>query len=181
MFYSYSFSPNPNWTSFHPGADEIATYLREVAEKHGITGSVTCNIDVEGCRWNEEEKLWHVRLRYLKPGMGDLSSKDRRKVIRREGIERVVAREETVKAKIVCSCVGGLVEPKGWPEDIKGIERYRGSMFHSARWDYSVDLKDKDIVVIGTGCSAAQFVPKLTKDYGAKSVTQLMRSPPCQC
>lgn len=34
------------------------------------------------------------------------------------------------------------------------------------------------MIVVGTGCSAAQFVPKLRKDYGAKSVTQIMRSPP---
>lgn len=32
--------------------------------------------------------------------------------------------------------------------------------------------------MVGTGCSAAQFVPRLTKEYNAKSVTQLMRSPP---
>jgi cation diffusion facilitator CzcD-associated flavoprotein CzcO len=35
------------------------------------------------------------------------------------------------------------------------------------------------VVVIGTGCSAAQFVPYLTKSpFNAKSVTQLMRTPP---
>jgi cation diffusion facilitator CzcD-associated flavoprotein CzcO len=52
-------------------------------------------------------------------------------------------------------------------------------MFHSARWDYSVDLKDKNVLVVGTGCSAAQAVPQLTKaPFNAKSVTQLMKSPP---
>jgi cation diffusion facilitator CzcD-associated flavoprotein CzcO len=73
--------------------------------------------------------------------------------------------------------ITGLVEPKQW-ENLPGKENFQGSIFHSARWNYDVDLKDKDVIVVGTGCSAAQFVPRLTKDYGAKSVTQLMRSPP---
>jgi len=50
---------------------------------------------------------------------------------------------------------------------------------HPARWDESVDLNDKDVVVVGTGCSSAQLVPRLPNaPYNAKSVTQLMRSPP---
>jgi cation diffusion facilitator CzcD-associated flavoprotein CzcO len=40
-------------------------------------------------------------------------------------------------------------------------------------------MHDKNVIVLGTGCSAAQFVPHLTKaPFKAKSVTQLMRSPP---
>ena len=70
------------------------------------------------------------------------------------------------------------VEPKVWPEEIPGKDKFQGQIFHSARWNYKVDLKGKDIIVVGTGCSAAQFVPRLTKQFGAKSVTQLMRSPP---
>ena len=51
--------------------------------------------------------------------------------------------------------------------------------FHSARWNHNVDLRDKDVIVMGTGCSAAQFVPLLPKEpYKAKSITQVMRSPP---
>lgn len=74
--------------------------------------------------------------------------------------------------------MGGLVEPKGWPDNIPGADIFEGPIFHSARWDYTVDFKDKNVVVVGTGCSAAQFVPRLTKEMGAKSATQLMRSPP---
>lgn len=180
IFYSYSFAPNPKWTSLHPQGAEIVQYLREVAEDYGISDCVTCNVDVDGCVWDEEEQVWIVKLRYLKPGIGDLSTKDREELIRTKGVQEVVESEETVKARIVCSCVGGLVEPKGWPEEVKGVEEFQGKIFHSARWNYDVDLKDKDVVIIGTGCSAAQFVPKLTKEYGAKSVTQLMRSPPCE-
>ena len=110
-----------------------------------------------------------------------MSEHDRAQKIKVDGPESVYNYQETVRAKIVVSGVGGLVEPKTWPESIPSKEKFEGEIFHSARWDYSVDLKDKDVIVVGTGCSAAQFVPKLTKLYGAKSVTQLMRSPPWVC
>ena len=113
------------------------------------------------------------------PGTGDLSTKERRKIMAERGREAVYFKEEKVRAKIICSAAGGLVEPNAWPESISGKDRFKGDIFHSARWDYNVDLRDKDVVVMGTGCSAAQFVPRLTKEpYNAKSVTQVMRSPP---
>lgn len=88
-------------------------------------------------------------------------------------------RQEIVKAKVVISGAGGLVEPNALPNLITGREQFEGKVFHSARWDSSVDLNGKDVVVVGTGCSAAQFVPKIVEaPYNAKSVTQLMRSPP---
>ena len=98
--------------------------------------------------------------------------------IKEHGRESVYVHEEVVRAKIVVSAIGGFGEPKTWPQGIPGEDKFSGEIFHSARWRYDVDLKDKNVVVVGTGCSAAQFVPQLTKQYGAKSVTQLMRSPP---
>jgi len=111
-------------------------------------------------------------------GVGDLSEYDRAQKITEHGPESVYVTEEKIRAKVLVSAVGGLVEPQVWPDTIPGKDTFEGEIFHSARWRYDIDLKNKDVVVVGTGCSAAQFVPRLTKDYGAKSVTQLMRSPP---
>jgi cation diffusion facilitator CzcD-associated flavoprotein CzcO len=127
----------------------------------------------------EDEELWEVTIKHLLPGMGDLGQKDRAKMLQEHGESSVYSCTEKIRTKVVVSCVGGLVEPKGWPEDIPGIKDFKGAMFHSARWDHTVDFNDKDVVVVGTGCSAAQFVPRLTTSpFNAKSVTQLMRSPP---
>jgi hypothetical protein len=112
-------------------------------------------------------------------GMGDLSAKDRMKVVEEKGESAVYLDTETIKTKVVVSCAGGLVEPRGFPEHIQGSETFKGKIFHSARWDETVDFKGKDVVVVGTGCSSAQIVPSLPNaPYNAKSVTQLMRSPP---
>lgn len=153
--------------------------MQDVCVKYGITDKIQLNTDVEECRWLEEEQQWEVTLKHLYPGVGDLSSKDRLDMVKEHGEDKIYTSKEKIRAKVVCSAVGGLVEPKKWPEHITGRDVFKGDIFHSARWDYSVDLRDKDVLVIGTGCSAAQFVPQLVKSpYNAKSVTQLMRSPP---
>lgn len=91
----------------------------------------------------------------------------------------MILRTEKVRAKIVASCVGGFVEPKAFPTDIPGRDSFEGEIIHTARWRPDVDLTGKDVVVIGTGCSAAQVIPQLIKPpYNVKSITQLMRSPP---
>jgi cation diffusion facilitator CzcD-associated flavoprotein CzcO len=66
-----------------------------------------------------------------------------------------------VVAKTLVSGAGGLSEPR-LPE-IEGIGSFAGKVFHSARWDHSVDLAGKRVAVIGTGASAIQIVPEVAK------------------
>ncbi len=44
---------------------------------------------------------------------------------------------------------------------LRGLERFAGKTFHSARWDHDYDLTGKRVAVIGTGASAIQFVPEI--------------------
>lgn len=133
---------------------------------------------MDECRWLNDEQLWEVKLSHLVPGIGDRSARYRQQ-LREEGREKaVIVGQETIRAKIICSAVGGMGEPQIWPEHVPGIDRFQGPIFHSARWEEH-ETQGKNIIVLGSGCSAAQLVPKLTQaPYYAKSVTQLMRSPP---
>ncbi|KAL8795262.1 MAG: hypothetical protein Q9195_002273 [Heterodermia aff. obscurata] len=179
LFYSFSFCPNYRWSSFHPPGREIIQYLQDVCAKYQIVDKIQLNTEVAELRYLKHEELWEVKLQHLVAGSGDLTTKERKYRIDTKGRTSVVLREETIRAKVVCSAAGGLVEPNTWPESIPGIETFEGNIFHSARWDHSVDLSGKNVIVMGTGCSAAQLVPKLPNPpYNAKSVTQLMRSPP---
>lgn len=140
---------------------------------------IQLNTDVAGVKWLDNERIWEITLVHMAVGTGDLSSKERQQRIDQQGEQSVYLRRETIRAKVIASCVGGLVEPKDWPDHIQGRETFEGDIFHSARWNSDVDLTAKDVIVLGTGCSAAQFSTLLTKPpYNAKSVTQLMRSPP---
>lgn len=129
--------------------------------------------------YDEKADEWEVDLSHLAAGAGDLSSKDRQQRIDTHGADSVILKQETLRAKIVISCVGFLVEPNPWPNTIPGRETFRGEVIRSARWRKEVDLQDKDIVVIGTGCSASQIVPAiLNEPFHVKSATQVMRTPP---
>ena len=66
-----------------------------------------------------------------------------------------------VVAKTLITGTGGLSEPR--LPDIEGIGSFGGALFHSARWDHSVDLAGKRVAVIGTGASAIQIVPEVQK------------------
>jgi len=72
--------------------------------------------------------------------------------------------EESVAANAVISAVGQLNRPL--LPDIKGRDSFAGPSFHSARWDHSIDLRDKRVAVIGTGASAVQFIPEIAPRVG---------------
>ena len=63
------------------------------------------------------------------------------------------------QAKTVIFTTGPITEPS--TPKIKGIDSFKGEMFHSARWNHDYDLTGKRIAVIGTGASAIQFVPQI--------------------
>jgi len=88
--------------------------------------------------WDKHRSLWTVRFQKT----GDPSSQ--------------FEREATV---VICA-VGKLDLPN--IPDIPGREGFAGAQFHSARWDHSTDLKGKNVVVLGNGASATQFVPKIS-------------------
>ncbi|MCJ0904713.1 NAD(P)/FAD-dependent oxidoreductase [Rhodococcus sp. ARC_M6] len=73
-------------------------------------------------------------------------------------------------AKIVVSAVGALCEPS--LPDIKGIEGFKGEIFHSSRWNHDADLTGKRVAVIGTGASAIQIVPAIGKKVARLDVYQ---------
>jgi cation diffusion facilitator CzcD-associated flavoprotein CzcO len=87
-----------------------------------------------------------------------------------------VSGEITVReAAVVVSAVGTLDRPS-IPE-IAGASSFSGQSFHSARWNDSVKMEGKKVIVMGNGASATQFIPKLVQEVGPKgSVTQLVKS-----
>jgi cation diffusion facilitator CzcD-associated flavoprotein CzcO len=78
------------------------------------------------------------------------------------------------RASILVSGMGYLSEPK-LPE-IEGLESFAGTAMHTAKWDTGLDLKGKNVAVIGTGASAIQVIPEIQPVVGKLDVYQ--RTPP---
>ncbi|KAF5539378.1 monooxygenase [Fusarium napiforme] len=150
-FYSYSFALNPNWSQAYAMQPEIQTYFNDVAKKYDIERHVRFNSVVESARWDESTGTWETTIRDVK----------------RSGV--------TIRrSKALISAVGALSIPKGC--DIPGASDFEGRIFHTAKWDHSFDWKDKEVVVIGNGCSATQVLPVISSGDGAvKKATQFAR------
>jgi cation diffusion facilitator CzcD-associated flavoprotein CzcO len=65
----------------------------------------------------------------------------------------------------------GILHHPAYP-DIQGLDDFKGAMFHTARWDHSVDLKGKRVGIIGTGSTSAQVVSEISKSVGKLTVFQ---------
>jgi cation diffusion facilitator CzcD-associated flavoprotein CzcO len=77
-------------------------------------------------------------------------------------------------ADVLIMANGPLSQPK--TPDVPGLERFRGTTFHSAAWNHDHDLSGERVAVIGTGASAIQFVPRIQPQAG--KVTIFQRTPP---
>ncbi|MCK9248269.1 MAG: NAD(P)/FAD-dependent oxidoreductase [Solirubrobacteraceae bacterium] len=50
-YFQYSFAPNPDWTRVFSPGPEIGRYLRDVADRHGITDRITFGSEITEGRW----------------------------------------------------------------------------------------------------------------------------------
>ncbi len=134
--YSFSFERNPEWTRMFAGQAEIQNYLKHCVQKYDLRPHIRLGTRLREVVWNEAEMCWHA--------------------VTEDGSQ--------IKAQSFVSGVGALHVPN-YP-DLPGLHTFRGSAFHSAHWDHSVDLAGKNIAVIGTGASSIQFVPEIAAQAG---------------
>ncbi|RKG60241.1 NAD(P)/FAD-dependent oxidoreductase, partial [Corallococcus exercitus] len=62
-------------------------------------------------------------------------------------------------ADVFVAAVGALSEPV--IPRLPGLERFKGKVMHSARWDTGYSVAGRDVGVVGTGASAVQIVPAI--------------------
>ncbi|KAJ4299140.1 hypothetical protein N0V90_004384 [Kalmusia sp. IMI 367209] len=149
VLYSFSFNPNPNWSKELCEQPEILQYMEDTVDKFDLRKHVHPSVECIGAQWRDALSKWEVNLKDVDTGI-----------------------EYTRFASVFVSAVGAI----SYPRDVKfpGMERFKGPMFHTARWNHSVDYKGKRVAVIGNGCSAAQVVPALSNDVA--SLKQYARS-----
>ncbi|KAL7929785.1 hypothetical protein V8C35DRAFT_314787 [Trichoderma chlorosporum] len=150
-FFSYSFALKPDWSRRFALQSEIHEYFTEVAAQYEIHKHVKLESLVEKASWNEASGTWDVIVRDLK------SSK-----------------VTEYHSKILISAIGTLSVPQKCA--IPGVSSFQGNIFHTAQWDHAFNWKDKELIVIGNGCSATQIIPEISSGPGAaKMVTQFSR------
>jgi cation diffusion facilitator CzcD-associated flavoprotein CzcO len=58
--YSFSFAPNPGWSSTFSPQPEILDYLRGVARRFGVMPHVRLNTELESAEWDEAAGRWRI-------------------------------------------------------------------------------------------------------------------------
>ncbi|MEU9421063.1 NAD(P)/FAD-dependent oxidoreductase [Streptomyces sp. NPDC048272] len=131
VMYSYSFAPNRAWSRMYASQPEILDYIKRVVKDHALESHIRFNTEAVSYEFDETSDRWSVRTR--------------------SGRE--------YRPRVVVLAHGSLHQPN--IPDLPGMGRFKGKLFHSAQWDHSVDLSGKRVAVVGTGSSAAQFIPEI--------------------
>ena len=153
--YSFSFEHNADWSREYPGQEEIQNYLVGVAHKYELYRHIRFNSSVEEARWDESKLKWTVNIR------------------RQGGKEKEVSETYGIESDFLVSATGQLSQPK-YPS-LRDLDKFKGKIMHSARWDWNYDILGKKVGIIGTGATAAQIIPEAAQ--ACSSVTVFQRSP----
>jgi cation diffusion facilitator CzcD-associated flavoprotein CzcO len=140
--YSFSFAPKTDWSKRYAGWREIQDYILKVADDYKLRPYIRFGQEVMGAHFHEGEGRWILNTR-----SGD-----------------------TIVAKQWVLASGPLHVPA--MPDIPGLDKFKGKVFHSAQWDHQYDLTGKNVVSIGTGGSAIQYVPEIAPKVKKLSVFQ---------
>ncbi len=134
MYYSFSFAPNPNWSSaWTPGA-EMFEYCRNVVAKFGIGDRFRFGVTVTSSTYDVDRNLWVTE----------------------------TADGTTYESRYLINGSGSLSEAT-WP-DIEGMDSYEGRVLHTSEWDTELDVTGKRVAIIGTGATSIQLAPELARD-----------------
>jgi cation diffusion facilitator CzcD-associated flavoprotein CzcO len=121
---------------------EIFEYCQRIAERTRFYDHCLFHTTVVGTAWDEETGRWTV----------------------------TTDRGDVMRVRFVILANGVLTTPR--LARIPGMETFQGESFHTSRWDYDVELRDKRIGIIGTGATAVQAIPELAKVAGHLYVFQ---------
>ncbi|KXJ85363.1 hypothetical protein Micbo1qcDRAFT_237511 [Microdochium bolleyi] len=152
--YQFSFAPKPDWSRYYSPASEIQAYYETFARERGYLDKyIKLSHRVDSARWDEASSQWELSITDISASGEERSFVDR--------VDFLVANT-------------GILNTWKWP-DIPARESFRGGITHSADFDTNLDLKDKTVLVIGSGSSSLQIVPAIRGT--AKKIISFYRTP----
>ncbi len=133
-------------------AEEIRVYLRDVVAENDLGKAIRFGTMITRCSWSSADKRWTV-----------------------ETTSRDGAPGRTYRANFLWMCQGYYDHETPYLPAWKGTKDFKGLLVHAQKWEDSIDYSGKQVVVIGSGATAATVIPAMTDK--AAHVTMLQRSP----
>ncbi|CAB4883845.1 unannotated protein [freshwater metagenome] len=148
--FGYRFKP---WTGAPIAtADEIRKYMGEVIEDNDLDRHIRYGHRITNATWSSAINTWTID------------------AIRTDTNEHV-----RFTTNFLWMCQGYYRHSQGYTPDWPGLDRYQGRIVHPQTWPDDLDLAGKQVIVIGSGATAATLVPAIAGDCA--HVTVLQRSP----
>jgi cation diffusion facilitator CzcD-associated flavoprotein CzcO len=132
-------------------AEEILRYMGEVIEENGIAPHIRYGHRITHAAWDSAASLWTV----------EASTRD--------------GASHRFTCSFLWMCQGYYDHETPYLPDWPGRDRYKGQLIHAQLWDPAIDYAGKQILVIGSGATAATVIPAFAEK--AAHVTMLQRSP----
>ena len=129
---------------------EIQQYLGEVIDQNRLAPHIRYGHAVVSAEWSSPRQRWIVQARH-----GDHTV--------------------TVQARFLWMCQGYYRHAGGYTPQWPGMEDFKGRIVHPQDWPDDLDLAGKQVVVIGSGATAATLIPAIADTCAG--VTMLQRSP----
>jgi cation diffusion facilitator CzcD-associated flavoprotein CzcO len=133
-------------------AEEIRRYMGEVIAENGLARYIRYRHRVAAAIWSSETNLWTV----------DATRTDTGERIR-------------FTTSFLWMCQGYYRHAEGYTPEWRDMDSFRGQIVHPQTWPKDLDYKDKNVLVIGSGATAATLVPAIAAD--TRHTTMLQRSP----
>jgi cation diffusion facilitator CzcD-associated flavoprotein CzcO len=158
--FGYRFKP---WTGapIATGA-EILKYMGEVIDDNDLARHIRYRHHIATATWSSDDRRWTIE--GSRPSAGSDT-----------GRKTGAVESFRVTANFLWMCQGYYRHSQGYTPDWPGMERYTGTIVHPQTWPADLQYADKDVIVIGSGATAATLVPAIAGD--CKHVTVLQRSP----
>ena len=148
--FGYRFKP---WTGKPIAtAAEILSYMGEVITENDLGRHIRYQHQIASASWSSKDKRWTIEA--VRGGSG----------------ERV-----RFTATFLWMCQGYYRHSEGYTPEWQGMDQYKGQIVHPQTWPEDLDYKGKQVLVIGSGATAATLVPAIAGD--CEHVTLLQRSP----
>ena len=148
--FGYRFKP---WTGPPIAtASEILTYMGEVIDEHDLDRHIRYNHTITAATWSTDDRRWTLE------------------VTRTDTGEQV-----SFTGNFLWMCQGYYRHSRGYTPEWEGMDRFNGEIVHPQTWPDDFDYRDKQVVVIGSGATAATLIPAMADECG--HVTMLQRSP----
>lgn len=148
--YGYAFKP---WMGAPIATrEEIRAYMGEVIQDSGLRPHIRYGHTIRSASWSTQTKRWTLEV---------TRSKDNSTL--------------RISTNFLWMCQGYYNHDQGYTPQWPNMEAFKGQIVHPQAWPKDLDCKDKRVVVIGSGATAATVVPALA-DQGS-DVTMLQRSP----